>query len=127
MPWLAKNSARKRTGKVRICRGSADHTAETCGTISRSTKPSEKRRSREELARATRLAASSVGEQSAQLAVEAQQVGEHPLEARADEVARLAEQPARRARVLEVLVLALDREAHVRRLRRDAEPRRAGA
>ena len=40
-PWLSKNSSRKRAGNVHICSGSADHTAEACGTISRSTKPSE--------------------------------------------------------------------------------------
>ncbi len=68
-----------------------------------------------------RLAAFLAFEQSGEGAVEAQQVDDHPLEARAGDVARLAEQAARRAAVLEVVVLALDREAHVRRLARDAE------
>ena len=42
MPWLSKNSAMKLAGKLHICSGSADHTAEAWGTISRSTKCWEK-------------------------------------------------------------------------------------
>ena len=124
MPWLAKNSARKRTGKLCIWRGSADHTAEACGTISRSTNCAREAVAREELGERVAVVprVARAFEQPAQLAVEAQQVEDHALEARAEEVARLAEQAVRRAGVLEVLVLALDREAHVRRLARDAEP-----
>ena len=44
MPWLSKNSAMKPAGKLHICSGSADQTAETWGTISRSTKWREKPR-----------------------------------------------------------------------------------
>ena len=36
MPWLSKNSAMKRAGKLHICCGSADQTADAWGTISRS-------------------------------------------------------------------------------------------
>ena len=43
MPWLSKNSAMKRAGKVHIWRGSADHTAEAWGTIRRSMKGRLKR------------------------------------------------------------------------------------
>ena len=102
-------------------RGSADHTAETCGTISRSTNAREKRWRERKSCSDSPL--SSRSSRRAQRAVEAQQVDDHPLEARAGEVGRLAEQPARRAAVLEVLLLALDREAHVRRL---ARARRGG-
>ena len=42
MPWFSKNSAMKLAGKLHICSGSADHTAEAWGTISRSTKCWEK-------------------------------------------------------------------------------------
>jgi hypothetical protein len=62
-------------------------------------------------------------EQPGELAVEAHEVEHHPLEARAHEVARLAEQAAGGARVLEVLILALHREAHVGRLRGHARAR----
>jgi len=41
MPWLSKNSTRKRAGNVPICSGSADQTAAACGTITRSTNGSE--------------------------------------------------------------------------------------
>ena len=41
MPWLSKNSTRKRAGNVHICSGSADHTAAAWGTITRSTNASE--------------------------------------------------------------------------------------
>ena len=46
MPWLSKNSTRKRAGNVHICAGSADHTAAAWGTISLSTKAGLKRSSR---------------------------------------------------------------------------------
>ena len=68
-----------------------------------------------------RLAALLAFEQAPQGAVEAQQVDDHPLEAHAGDVPRLAVDAARRAAVFEVDLLALDREAHVRRLARDAE------
>ena len=42
MPWLSKNSAMKLAGKLHICSGSADQTAEAWGTISRSMKCWEK-------------------------------------------------------------------------------------
>ncbi len=42
MPWLSKNSAMKLAGKLHICSGSADQTAEAWGTIRRSTKCWEK-------------------------------------------------------------------------------------
>ncbi len=42
MPWLSKNSAMKLAGKLHICSGSADQTAEAWGTISRSTNLREK-------------------------------------------------------------------------------------
>ena len=42
MPWLSKNSAMKLAGKLHICSGSADQTAEAWGTISRSMKWREK-------------------------------------------------------------------------------------
>ena len=58
--------------------------------------------------------ASIVGEHLPQLTIEAQQLKDHPLKAHAGEIARLAEQTSGRARVLEVFLLALDREAHVR-------------
>src|ERR1700710_822375 len=42
MPWLSKNSAMKLAGKLHICSGSADQTAEAWGTIRRSMKCWEK-------------------------------------------------------------------------------------
>ena len=42
MPWFSKNSAMKLAGKVHICSGSADQTAEAWGTIRRSMKWREK-------------------------------------------------------------------------------------
>ena len=45
MPWLSKNSAIKLAGKLHICSGSADQTAEAWGTIRRSMKWREKPRS----------------------------------------------------------------------------------
>ena len=42
MPWLSKNSAMKLAGKLHICSGSADQTAEAWGTIRRSMKCREK-------------------------------------------------------------------------------------
>jgi hypothetical protein len=64
------------------------------------------------------------GEQRARLAVEAHEVGDHPLEPRRDEMDALRVQAVRRgAVVLEVADPVRDAERHVRRLRRDAEPR----
>ncbi len=74
---------------------------------------------REQLAE--RLPRLLVVQQPAHLAVEAQQIHDHPLKARAEEVPRLAEQPPGGAAVLEVLLLALHREAHVRGLGGHAE------
>ncbi len=42
MPWLSKNSAMKLAGKLHICSGSADQTADAWGTISRSMNRREK-------------------------------------------------------------------------------------
>ena len=55
-----------------------------------------------------------------QRAVEADEVADHPPERGAREVGSLAHQTARRSAELEVLVLTLDREAHVARLERHA-------
>jgi hypothetical protein len=98
---LAKNSARKRAGKDHIWRGSADQTAQACGTISRSTNGAQ---------------------QLQRLAVEAHQVGDHPVKPRGDEVRALGEQAVGRgAVVLEVADPVADREAHVARLPRDPQ------
>ncbi len=59
--------------------------------------------------------------QRARLAIEAEQVADHPQEARVDEVRALREDAARRSRVLERAGVVGDREAHARRLGRDAQ------
>ena len=92
IPWLSKNSARKRAGKLHIWRGSADQTADAWGTISRSMKAREKRW-RSSQSRATGLAVRPRRQQLARGAVEARQVGEHPVKARGHEMARLANRP----------------------------------
>ena len=119
MPWLSKNSAMKLAGKLHICSGSADQTAEAWGTISRSTKWREKPLSSSQCAE--RGGGAVHPDQRLRLAVEAAPVAQHAEEGGAEQVGGAGEEAARRARVLEAAAPVGDREAHVRGLAGDPE------
>ena len=78
MPWLSKNSAMKLAGKLHICSGSADQTAEAWGTIRRSMKWREKPSLLEPGAERGRGAVHP--DQRPRLAVEAAPVAQHAEE-----------------------------------------------
>ncbi len=69
--------------------------------------------------------ASSRSSSRARSRLKRSEVDDHPVECRAHQVARLAVEPARRARVLEVLAVRAHAEAHVGGLRSRRRARRA--
>ena len=128
IPWWSKNSARNRAGKLHIWRGSADHTADAWGTISRSTNARENRWRSSQSPSDGPLRGELRRQQLARGAVEAREVRDHPVKGRRQQMPAVREQAVRRrARVLEVAGRVADAEAHRRRLPRDAETRRAAA
>ena len=99
MPWLSKNSAMKLAGKLHICSGSADQTAEAWGTIRRSMKCWEKPCCSSQCAERGRGPVHP--DQRPRLAVEAAPVAQHPEEAGADQVGGAGEEAPGGAGVLE--------------------------
>ena len=119
MPWLSKNSAMKLAGKLHICSGSADQTAEAWGTIRRSMKCREKPFSSSQAP--SEGAVPFIPISARRDAVEAAPFAQHAEEGGAEQVGGAGEEAAGGAGVLEAAAPVGDREAHVRGLDGDAE------
>jgi len=90
---LSKNSAKNRAAKLHICRGAADQTAETWGTISRSMNSRENRWCFNHVRNDTSAARSSSSSRA--VAIEPRQISDHAMKSRRDQVRALGEQPVR--------------------------------
>ncbi len=119
MPWLSKNSAMKLAGKLHICSGSADQTAEAWGTIRRSMKCREKPCSSSQWPSEGAVPFIPISACASRL--KRRQSRSMPRKAGLSRWDAAGEEAARRAGVLEAAVAVGDREAHVRGLAGDPE------
>ena len=119
MPWLSKNSAMKLAGKLHICSGSADQTAEAWGTIRRSMKLREKPSRSSQWP--SEGAVPFIPISARRFAVEAAPFAQHPRKVGVSRWAGRAKRPQGVPAVLEVATAVGDRETHVGGLGGDAE------